>query len=152
MSMAAEPQVERIGVAVRAVVWGNSQGRLARSPAGRDGMFYMGYYSSTGSSLVGIEPVSGERTEIKLPSPGGYGLAIGADGAVYIGGVGPGNMYRFDPATKEMRNLGGKEFGSDYVWACAASPDGRRFTARRTRSPNCWNMTSRRGGCATWGG
>ena len=127
MSIAAGPKVERIGVAVKAVVWGNSQGRLARSPAGRDGMFYMGYYSNTGSSLVGIEPASGERLEEKLPSPGGYGLAEGADGSVYIGGVGPGNMYRFDPATKQMRNLGGKEFGSDYVWACAASPDGKRI-------------------------
>jgi streptogramin lyase len=90
-------------------------------------MFYMGYYSSTGSELVGIEPASGERMEVKLPSPGGYGLAVGADGAIYVGGVSPGNMYRFDPSTMAMRDLGGKQHGSDYVWACAASPDGKRI-------------------------
>jgi streptogramin lyase len=123
----AAAEVEDLGVAIKAVVFGNSQGRLARSPKGREGMFYLPYYSTTGAALVGFEPDSGERVEVPLGSHGGYGTAVGADGAVYVGGVGPGDLYRFDPATGQVQNLGGSQFGSQYIWACAASPDGRKI-------------------------
>ena len=126
-SSAAE--IEDLGVAVRAVVFGNSQGCLADSPSGRPGMFYIPYYSTTGGALVGIHPQSGEQVHIPLPSHGGYGTAVGSDGAVYVGGVNPGDLYRFDPGTKKIENLGGSQFGGTYIWACAASPDGRKIYA-----------------------
>ena len=72
---------------------------------------------------------TGERAEAKLASGGAYGLAVGSDGALYAGGVGPGNLYRYDPATNELRNLGGKQFGAKYIWSCAASRDGRVYCA-----------------------
>jgi len=125
----AATEIEDLGVAVRAVVFGNSQGCLAKSPAGHAGMFYIPYYSTTGGALVGIHPRSGEHVQLPLPSQGGYGTAVGADGAVYVGGVNPGNLYRFDPASGKIENLGGSQFGGSYIWACAASPDGQKIYA-----------------------
>ena len=122
-------QIEDLGVAVRAVVFGNSQGCLAESPLGSPGMFYIPYFSTTGGALVGIHPRSGEHIQIPLPSKGGYGTAVGADGAVYVGGVHPGDLYRFEPSTQEIENLGGSQFGATYIWACAASPDATKIYA-----------------------
>ena len=122
-------EIEDLGVAVRAVVFGNSQGCLADSPEGRPGMFYIPYYSTTGGALVGIHPRSGEQVQIALPSQGGYGTAVGADGAVYVGGVHPGDLYRFDPARGQVESLGGSQFGGTYIWACAASADGETVYA-----------------------
>jgi len=70
-------QVEDLGVAVRAVVFGNSQGCLAESPSGQAGMFYIPYFTTTGGALVGIHPASGEHVHVPLPSKGGYGTGGG---------------------------------------------------------------------------
>lgn len=122
-------EIEDLGVAVRAVVFGNSQGCLAKSPDGHHDMFYIPYYSTTGGALVGVHPQSGEHIHIPLPSQGGYGTAVGVDGAVYVGGVHPGNLYRFDPTSGKVEDLGGKQFGGTYIWACAASPDAKMIYA-----------------------
>ena len=122
-------EIEDLGVAVRAVVYGNSQGCLAVSPSGQAGMFYIPYFTTTGGALVGIHPRSGEHLHVPLPSKGGYGTAVGADGAIYVGGVHPGDLYRFEPSTGQVKSLGGSQFGATYIWACAASPDGRKIYA-----------------------
>ncbi len=122
-------QASLIGIPIRAVVYGNSHGVLARSPAGEDGMFYIAYYSSTGGALIGYQADTEELVTAKLPSSGGYGCAVGTDGALYIGGIMPGNLYRYDPGTGDLANLGGSEFGAQYIWATAASPDGKVYCA-----------------------
>ncbi len=127
-----EPQMrtaELIGVPIRAITYGNSHGIIARSPEGRDGMFYIGYYSTTGGELVGYHADSGEHVRLRLGSSGGYGGCVGSDGALYLGGVGPGDLYRYDPATGELQDLGGSQFGASYIWATAASPDGKVYCA-----------------------
>jgi outer membrane protein assembly factor BamB len=126
-AVAAQPQIEPLGVAIKAVTWVNSHGRLVRNPSGGGERFYIAYYSSTGSALVGVDPKSGERSEAKLGSSGGYGLAVGADQAVYVGGIEPGDLYRYDLVTGQMRNLGGHQFECSYIWDCAASLDGKRI-------------------------
>jgi outer membrane protein assembly factor BamB len=122
-------RIDDLGVAVRAVVYGNSQGCLAESPSGGPGMFYIPYFSTTGGALVGIHPRSGERVHVPLPSRGGYGTAVGADGAIYVGGVHPGDLYRFEPGTGQLEALGGSQFGATYIWACAASPHANKIYA-----------------------
>jgi streptogramin lyase len=92
-------------------------------------MFYIPYYSTTGGALVGYHAESGESVKAKLGSAGGYGCVRGADGALYIGGIGPGNLYRYDPTTSELTNLGGAQFGVQYIWDTAASPDGKVYGA-----------------------
>lgn len=118
-----------IGIPIKAVVYGNSHGVLAPSPEGRDGMFYIAYYSSTGGALIGYQPDTEGLVNAKLPSSGGYGCAVGTDGALYIGGIMPGNLYRYDPGTGELDSLGGSELGVQYIWATAASPDGKVYCA-----------------------
>ena len=125
----AQVKIEALGIPIKAVVFGNSHGVLARSPAGDDGMFYIPYYSTTGSALIGIHPGTGEHVTIKLGSSGGYGCAVGTDDAIYVGGINPGNLYRYDPATNKMDNLGGAKFGVKYLWDLAAAPDGKVYGA-----------------------
>lgn len=122
-------RAECVGTPIKAVVFGNSHGVLARSPQGRHGMFYIPYYSTTGGALTGFHPGSGETVEIPLGASGGYGCCVGRDGALYIGGVNPGNLYRYDPAGGELRCLGGAETGASYIWAVAAAPDGKIYGA-----------------------
>jgi len=117
-------EVERIGIPVKAVVFGNSHAVLHTSPDGQPGMFYTPYYSTTGSALVGYHPGTGEFVEARLGSSGGYGCCVGSDGAIYVGGVSPGNLFRYTPWDGCVEDLGGAQFGATYVWAAAASPDG----------------------------
>ena len=120
-------KIELIGVPIKAVVYGNSHGLAVPNPDGDGETFYIPYYSSTGSALVGYDLSAGKAVEVPLGSAGGYGLCEGADGALSVGGVNPGDMYRFDPATNELTNLGGSEHGNSYIWATAASPDGMKI-------------------------
>jgi len=120
-------QAEFVGVPIKAVVYGNSHAVLAPSPQGREGMFYIPYYSTTGGALIGYDPASGEQVKVKLGSAGGYGCVVGSDGALYIGGIGPGNLYRYNPKTGEVRDLGGAQFGVQYIWDTAASGDGKVY-------------------------
>jgi len=122
-------QSELVGVPIKAVVYGNSHGALAPSPDGREGMFYIPYYSTTGGALVGYHADSGEQVKVQLGSAGGYGCVRGADGALYVGGISPGDLYRYDPQTSELRNLGGSQFGVQYLWDLAASADGKVYGA-----------------------
>jgi len=120
---------ELVGVPIRAITYGNSHGALARSPEGREGMFYIPYYSTTGGELVGYHADSGELVRVDMPSQGGYGCCTGIDGALYVGGVGPGDMYRYDPASGELQTLGGSELGPSYIWDCDVAPDGKVYGA-----------------------
>ena len=120
---------ELVGVPIRAITYGNSHGALARSPQGREGMFYIPYYSTTGGELVGYHADSGELVRVDMPSQGGYGCCTGIDGALYVGGVGPGDMYRYDPASGELQTLGGSELGPSYIWDCDVAPDGKVYGA-----------------------
>lgn len=122
-------RIETLGVPVKAVTFGNSHGVLARSPSGLPDMFYIPYYSTSGGALVGIHPANGEHVLIKLPSHGGYGCAVGTDGALYIGGIAPGNLYRFDPQTAQLDNLGGAQLGIEFIWDLVASADGKIYGA-----------------------
>lgn len=118
--------VERIGVPVKAICYGNSHGLLGTSPQGRTGMFYIPYYSTTGGGLAGYHAASGEVAHFRLHSAGGYGLCLGGDGALYVGGVTPGNLQRVLPSSGEVQNLGGTEFGVKFIWDLDTSPDGMR--------------------------
>jgi len=122
-------QARLLGIPIKAVVYGNSHGVVAPSPQGREGMFYIAYYSSTGGALIGYQAQADELVTVKLPSSGGYGCTVGTDGALYIGGIMPGNLYRYGPGGGEVENLGGSEFGVQYIWATAASPEGKVYAA-----------------------
>lgn len=126
-SMAAtEGTIEYLGVPIKAVVYGNSHGLVIDKPGGGK-QFYIPYYSSSGSELVGYDQETGESIRVDLGSSGGYGLTQGADGALYVGGVNPGDMYKYDPVAKEIVKLGGSEFGNAYIWDIAANDAGTKL-------------------------
>ena len=60
-------QASLIGIPIKAVVYGNSHGVLAASPAGEGGVFYIAYYSSTGGALIGYQPDTEELINVELP-------------------------------------------------------------------------------------
>ena len=128
---------ELVGVPIKAVNYANSHGVLARSPEGREGMFYIGYYSTTGSELVGYHAASGEQVRISLEAHGGYGACVGPEGEVYIGAHWPGNLYRYDPATGRSffmsERIEGAEPLDDYVARVFGGPLGRERVARKRR-------------------
>lgn len=126
---AESPKAELLGIPIKSVVFGNSQGVFAKGPNGQADMFYISYYSTTGCELIGYHAATKQRVATKLGSSGGYGCCVGTDGAVYVGGIGPGNLYRYDPVTQKVENLGGAQFGVQYIWAAAASPDGKVYGA-----------------------
>ncbi len=122
-------QAEDLGVPVTAVTYGNSHSVLAPSSSAQSPMFYTSYFVSTGCELVGCDFRSGRMLRKKLPSKGGYGMAMGLDGSVYAGGVNPGDLYRYDPKTDALTTIDVKQFGVEYIWDLAVGPDGVVYCA-----------------------
>ena len=122
-------RVEELGVPVTAVTYANSHGVLAAGPGGDGEMFYTSYYCNTGAELVGYDFRRRKGFRRKLGSQGGYGVTVGLDGSVYIGGVAPGNLYRYDPKTDTLTTIDVKQFGVQYIWDAATAPDGTIYCA-----------------------
>ena len=125
----AEWSVEDLGIPVDAVTYANSEAVLAPGPGGAGTMFYTSYYRNTGAQLVGCDFEHGISLRKRLPSQGGYGLTAGHDGSIYIGGVNPGNLYRYNPKNDTMTTLDVKQFGVQYIWEAATAPDGAIYCA-----------------------
>ncbi|MBD3291309.1 MAG: hypothetical protein GF393_00175 [Armatimonadia bacterium] len=122
-------QAELVGVPIKAITYGNSHGVLATGPEGRQGMFYIGSYATTGGQLLGYHSESGELVRIPLTSDGCYGLAVAPDGALYAGGVGPGHLMRLDPESGAVIDLGNADSGASYIWDCDTDSQGRVYGA-----------------------
>lgn len=64
----------------------------------------------------------------RYPMPGASGDATIAvsptDGSVYVGTYYQGHLYRWDPATKEMTDLGSPVAGETYLYGLSTAPDG----------------------------
>lgn len=121
--------IEDLGVPVTAVTYSNSHAVLAPGPGGEGRMFYTSYFVSTGGELVGCDFRDGRVLRKKLASQGGYGVATGIDGSIYVGGVNPGDLYRYDPKTDAMTTIDVKQFGVDYIWDLAVAPGGIVYCA-----------------------
>ncbi len=119
-----------LGVAVKAVTYANSQGIVGPSPEGGHPIFYMSYYNTGGTELLGYDHRIHKVYRYRIPGQsGGYGLTLGKDGKVYVGTVGQGHLVQFDPATQRVRDLGDAGQPTQYIWGCATSPDGLIFGA-----------------------
>ena len=121
--------VEDLGVPITAVTYANSSAVLAPGPGGEGVMFYTSYYCNTGAELVGYDFRRKVSLRRKLPSQGGYGLTVGEDGGVYIGGVAPGNLHRYDPRTDTLTTLDVKQFGVQYIWDAETAKGGVVYCA-----------------------
>jgi len=120
---------ELIGVPVRAPTFENAHSLLhARSESERP-VFYCGHFSTTGGGLSGYDPNAGEAFMVPVPSKGIYGLTAHPNGKLYLGGVGPGDLYEFDPLTRQVRAIPASGLGVSYIWQCAVGPDGMVYGA-----------------------
>jgi sugar lactone lactonase YvrE len=122
-------KVEALGVPVNAVNYENSGGILSVGPGGKGTMFYTSYYRSTGAELVGFDFRTGRAVRKRLASKGGYGVVVGESGVIYIGGVGPGDLYRYEPPTDDLTTIYTEQFGVEYIWDCAIGGDGTVYCA-----------------------
>lgn len=129
-AVAAAPwRVEELGIPINAVNYENTGGVLAAGPGGKGVMFYTSYYRSTGAELVGCDFRTKSTFRRPIASSGGYGLAVGADGCVYVGGVNPGDLYRYDPKTDQLAAIAVQPFGVQYIWDAAVGPSGVIYCA-----------------------
>jgi len=122
-------KVESLGVPVKAVTYGNSHAVLAPGPGGQGTMFYTSYYCSTGAELIGCDFRGDRLIRQKLPARGGYAVTLGPDGAIYVGGVSPGDLYRYDLTAGKLTTMDVKRFGVDYIWSAAVAEDGIIYCA-----------------------
>lgn len=58
---------------------------------------------------------------------GAWGLVVGPDGHIYSGTFGKGRLFRLNPRTGEMANLGTAIEGESYIWSLAVGADGRIY-------------------------
>lgn len=92
-------------------------------------------------TFAAYAPVMGENAELnvttsvngtntllgKYPMPGASGgptIAVAPDGVVYVGTYYQGHLYAWDPATKEMADLGQPVAGETYLFGLSIAPDG----------------------------
>jgi|GEM_PF-1196294 len=55
-----------------------------------------------------------------------WAITAGSDGKIYFGATTNGNLYRYDPATRQVENLG-KNPGGTFIWDLDASDDGKIY-------------------------
>ncbi len=123
-TLAAEPwRVEEIGIPINAVNYENSGGVVSVAPGGQGVAFYTSYYRSTGAELVGYDTQRKTAFRKRLPSQGGYGIAAGQPAAVYVGGVSPGDLYRYEPRKDHLTTIKVAQFGVDFIWDIAVGDD-----------------------------
>jgi len=122
-------RIEEIGVPINAVSYENAGGVCSLGPGGKGTMFYTSYYRSTGAELVGYDFRTKSSVRQRLGSLGGYGLAVGRQGEVYVGGVAPGNLYRYNPTDRQMIEIPVQPFGVEYIWDIAVAPSGVVYCA-----------------------
>lgn len=122
-------RVEELGIPINAVNYENTGGALAAGPRGEGAMLYTSYYRSTGAELVGYDFRRDVTLRKKLGSNGGYGVTVGQDGCVYVGGVSPGDLYRYDPKTDTLTTINAGRFGVQYIWDAATGKDGVIYCA-----------------------
>ncbi|NUT35122.1 MAG: PQQ-like beta-propeller repeat protein [Hamadaea sp.] len=94
--------------------------------------------------------------EVRLPDgpktgePEGAWATVASGGYIYVGTYPVPDLYRFDPATGEVKHL--HSFGNNggFVWSLAAAPDGRIY-AGTYPDGRVWEYTPATGAVRTFG-
>jgi len=123
-----QPTARNLGTPVKSMtIWG---GLLVRDRLTGRPVYYSGTYTTAGwSRLIRFDYAENKTEYYDLPgTKGAYGLCEGPDGKIYIGTVDAGRIFSFDPATKQVKDLGSAA-GEGYVWTLHTGPDGRIYGA-----------------------
>ena len=92
-------------------------------------MFYTSYFTNTGCEIVGRDLRGSASFRKRLFSKGGYGVCLGVDGCIYVGGVAPGDLYRYNPQTDVLAVFPVSQFGVQYIWDLETAHDGSIYCA-----------------------
>ncbi|HET7399828.1 MAG TPA: hypothetical protein VFJ94_15025 [Intrasporangium sp.] len=80
------------------------------------------------------------KVEVRLPAEGmevGWGMTVGRDGSIYLGGGG-GHLYRYVPGASALTDLGKVTASATTVWDLETGPDGRIWGVSYPKS-ELWN-------------
>ncbi|MGV3641908.1 MAG: hypothetical protein ACO1NZ_15390 [Adhaeribacter sp.] len=105
------------------------QGSLfVRDPAGRELVYTV--VRGEPAHLLGYEVESGRQIlDFVLPnSDGAWDMAQASDGSLYVPGA-SGFLFRHQPGSQQVDNLGRALEGQTYVWSLTAGKDGEIFGA-----------------------
>ncbi|MEV0148014.1 MULTISPECIES: hypothetical protein [unclassified Nonomuraea] len=88
--------------------------------------------SASGPAILGVRNAADASLVAERPLPlalGSWAVTVAPDHSVYVGSYNAtagamGRLFRYDPATDEVRELGIAVPGETFVWTVAASPDG----------------------------
>jgi streptogramin lyase len=79
---------------------------------------------------VNVINLRSRQLDLTLPMTGSSGspaMTTSTDGSVYIGTYLDGRLYRYDPSTETIEDLGAPVAGETYVYALCAGPDGKVY-------------------------
>lgn len=99
------------------------------APNGRPVM-YTTLLGSSGTTHLHVVDLRNRETIKRVVIPDGFGsrdLAVAPDGSVYIATFAQGRLYRYDPATDTLTDLGRPASGVTYLFGLSIHPDGRVF-------------------------
>lgn len=116
-----------LGVPVKGMtIWGRMLVRENNAP-----ILYAGTYTGSGDArLIRFDPKTSAVEYYPLAgTKGGYGLARGTDGTIYVSTVTEGRFFAFDPTTKTLKNLGTPAPEETFIWTLDAGPDGKIYGA-----------------------
>ena len=124
----AAPLEEDLGTPVKSMtIWGRLL--VTDRQTGRP-VLYAGTYTGAGwARLIRFDYATNTTEYYTVEGcKGAYGLCEGQNGSIYIGTVQPGRIFRFDPKTRKMKDLGSAA-GEEFVWTLKRGPKGRIYGA-----------------------
>jgi len=124
----AEPTARNLGTPIRAMSIRESL--LVKDPVTGRPTYYSGMYTSRGTArLIRFDYAEQKVEYYPLPGAKGvYGLCEGPDNMIYLGTILGGRLFRFDPFTKNVTDLGSAD-GEQYVFKTVTGPDGKIYAA-----------------------
>jgi hypothetical protein len=100
------------------------QGVLGHDGSGRDVIYAV---PAGDNARLNVVDVASRQLLAAVPLPGAsgaWGIVVGADGRVYVGTYDNAHLYRYDPATGAVSDLGQPVPGEAYIYGLSAGPDG----------------------------
>jgi outer membrane protein assembly factor BamB len=93
--------------------------------------YYVSYtYLGGTAEIVEVDPETGDYHVFTLPDKragAARALAVGPDGKIYIGSIVNAEVYRIDPATQTIQDLGRASQTESYIWEFALGSDNQLY-------------------------
>ena len=108
------PSIETIGIPVRSVNWVRVFPTL--DAEGRDCLVAVMGQQAAGFTIVKIDPVTGGTSQVTASDPTANfptSALRSRDGRIYVGAAYAGHLYRYDPASEQLDDVGAVNLPAD---------------------------------------